>query len=44
MGEECVWDGGSNFRCCTTGGGTRGWQFCLSSCRWSTACEPTTSC
>lgn len=30
---------GSNFRCCTPGGGGSGWQFCLASCQWSTACE-----
>lgn len=30
---------GNNFQCCTTSGGARGWQFCLSSCNWSTACE-----
>lgn len=28
---------GGRWRCCPSGG--RNWQFCLSSCQWSTACE-----
>ncbi len=40
---------GNNYRCCTSpppAGDANGigWQFCLPSCSWSTACEATTSC
>lgn len=31
---------GNNFRCCGSGE----WQFCLSSCYWSTACEACSGC
>ena len=40
---------GTNYRCCTSpppagdANGT-GWQYCLPTCQWSTACEATTSC
>ncbi len=34
-GLECQWRLGTNWRCC--GGGGR-WQWCLSSCMWSTEC------
>lgn len=38
---------GNNYRCCDIAppaGGDQGWQFCLSTCQWSTMCEATTSC
>ena len=35
---------GNNYQCCPRGGGDFGWQFCLPSCGWSTACEATTAC
>jgi hypothetical protein len=36
---------GNNYRCCPLSGpDPSGWQFCLPSCSWSTACEATTSC
>lgn len=31
---------GNNYRCC----GTSAWQFCLSSCVWSTSCETCSGC
>lgn len=31
---------GNNYRCC----GTRRWQFCLDTCRWSASCEACPSC
>ncbi|MEZ4376271.1 MAG: hypothetical protein R3B07_36035 [Polyangiaceae bacterium] len=34
-GNECDWNMGHHWRCC----GVDSWQFCLSSCKWSTACE-----
>ncbi len=30
----CDWNQGSHWRCCAAGS----WQFCLSTCRWSSAC------
>ena len=40
--NECEWRSGTHFRCCGDGR----WQYCLSSCMWSTACESclSTSC
>jgi hypothetical protein len=35
---------GNNYRCCPLTPTDDGWQFCLSTCQWSTACEATTSC
>ncbi|MCA9626237.1 MAG: hypothetical protein KC766_01165 [Myxococcales bacterium] len=35
VGNECDWNMGHHWRCC----GVDSWQFCLSSCKWSTACE-----
>jgi hypothetical protein len=35
---------GNNYRCCRLSSTDDGWQFCLPSCAWSTACEPTTAC
>jgi hypothetical protein len=35
---------GNNYRCCRLSSTVEGWQFCLSSCTWSTACEATTAC
>jgi hypothetical protein len=36
---------GNNYRCCSrSGSDPTGWQFCLPSCSWSTACDATTSC
>src|SRR5690606_29682225 len=35
---------GSNYRCCTLSSSDQGWQFCLPSCQWSTACDPTDAC
>lgn len=36
---------GNNYRCCSrSGADPTGWQFCLPSCVWSTACDATTSC
>lgn len=31
---------GNNYRCC----GSRRWQFCLDTCRWSTTCDSCSSC
>ena len=39
-GAECDWESGSNWRCC----GTNSWQFCLSTCKWSTACASGCNC
>lgn len=39
-GNACDWERGTNWRCCAT----NGWQFCLSSCQWSTDCAPCTGC
>ncbi|MCC6876057.1 MAG: hypothetical protein IT378_17240 [Sandaracinaceae bacterium] len=39
-GSACLYQRGSHYRCC----GTRQWQYCLSSCQWSTDCSPCTSC
>lgn len=38
--SECEHQGGSNWRCCAAGS----WQFCLSSCAWSTACAAGAPC
>jgi hypothetical protein len=40
---------GNNYRCCTSppppgDANGMGWQFCLPSCSWSSACEATTAC
>jgi len=35
---------GNNYRCCRISSSDDGWQFCLSSCDWSPACEATTAC
>ena len=35
-GGSCSWNNGTNFRKC----GDCGWQFCLSSGKWSSACSP----
>ena len=35
---------GNNYRCCSLTASDQGWQFCLPSCAWSTACDPTTAC
>ncbi len=37
--SQCEHISGTNWRCC----GSSSWQFCLSSCQWSTACEVTGS-
>lgn len=34
-GNECDWNSGHHWRCCAVDS----WQFCLSSCKWSAACE-----
>lgn len=39
-GNTCNHEGGTNWRCCGSGR----WQFCLSSCQWSTDCASCTSC
>ena len=39
-GKQCNWEAGTNWRCC----GTNSWQFCLSSCMWSTDCAGGCSC
>jgi len=39
-GNTCDWQAGSHFRCCASGS----WQFCLPSCKWSTACASCSGC
>ena len=39
-GNSCDWEAGTNWRCCATSR----WQFCLSSCQWSTDCVACTGC
>ncbi|MBI5499046.1 MAG: hypothetical protein HY907_02310 [Deltaproteobacteria bacterium] len=39
-GSACEWWSGTHWRCC----GSSQWQFCLSSCVWSTACASCTGC
>lgn len=46
-GAACDWVSdsgvsGGRYRCCSPP--TDGWQFCLSSCQWSTACESSSAC
>jgi hypothetical protein len=38
--SECDWQGGNHWRCC----GTNSWQYCLSTCKWSTACASGCGC
>jgi hypothetical protein len=42
-GNACEWQSGYNHRCCWYGGND-GFQWCLSSCQWSTACATQYSC
>ena len=35
---------GNNYQCCPRGGGDFGWQFCLPTCAWSSACDATSAC
>ncbi|MBI5535662.1 MAG: hypothetical protein HY898_23225 [Deltaproteobacteria bacterium] len=39
-GKECDWKAGDHWRCC----GTNSWQYCLSSCTWSSACASGCNC
>ncbi|MBI5532246.1 MAG: hypothetical protein HY898_06010 [Deltaproteobacteria bacterium] len=39
-GNTCNWNKGETWHCC----GTNSWQWCLSSCKWSTACASGCNC
>jgi hypothetical protein len=39
-GSQCEWRSGTHWRCC----GPSAWQYCLSSCVWSTACAACGGC
>jgi hypothetical protein len=40
-GNECIWEGGTEWRCCGDPG-EKTWEWCLSSCKWSGSCEDCT--